>query len=63
VAPKAVGAREKLLAGIEAETLDAEALLAGYCVLLYERFRNYEAVARRTNLDRRTVKRYITRGA
>jgi hypothetical protein len=25
----------------------------------YEREKNYEAVARRTNLDRRTVKRYL----
>jgi hypothetical protein len=34
-------------------------LLAGYCQLLYERVGTYEAVARRTHLDRRTVKKYV----
>ena len=57
--PTSAGPREQLIAGIEAGTLDADALLAGYCKLLYEREQNYEAVARRTNLDRRTVKRYL----
>jgi DNA-binding NtrC family response regulator len=42
-------------------TLDADALLAGYCALLYERCGNLEEVARRTHLDRRTVKRYLAR--
>jgi transcriptional regulator of acetoin/glycerol metabolism len=53
---------ERLVTGIEAETLDADALLAGYCALLYENCGNYEEVARRTNLDRRTVKKYIQQG-
>jgi transcriptional regulator with PAS, ATPase and Fis domain len=61
--PASAGLREQLVAGIEIGTLDADALLAGYCKLLYEREENYEAVARRTNLDRRTVKRYLQRGA
>jgi len=51
--------RAELIAGLEAGTLDADALLAGYCALLYEDSGSYEAVARRTNLDRRTVKKYI----
>jgi transcriptional regulator of acetoin/glycerol metabolism len=51
--------RAELLASIEAGTLDADALLAGYCALLYEKSGSYEAVARLTNLDRRTVKKYI----
>ena len=59
VRPMSAGRRERLLAGIEAGTLDAEALLTGYCQLLYEREGTYEAVARRTNLDRRTVKGYL----
>jgi DNA-binding NtrC family response regulator len=59
VRPKSAGAREQLIAGIEAATLDAEALLAGYCQVLYEQEGTYEAVARRTNLDRRTVKSYL----
>jgi DNA-binding NtrC family response regulator len=39
--------------------VDAESLLAGYCTLLYDRHGTYEEVARRTVLDRRTVKKYI----
>jgi transcriptional regulator with PAS, ATPase and Fis domain len=49
----------QLRAGIGSGTLDAEALLAGYCRLLYERHGTYEEVARRTNLDRRTAKANI----
>jgi DNA-binding NtrC family response regulator len=59
VSPKSAGLREQLVAGIEAGTLDADALLAGYCQVLYEREGTYEAVARRTKLDRRTVKSYL----
>jgi transcriptional regulator with GAF, ATPase, and Fis domain len=44
---------------IEAGSLDADALLGGYCALLYERCANYEEVARRTGLDRRTVRKYL----
>ncbi|HUJ09634.1 MAG TPA: sigma 54-interacting transcriptional regulator [Verrucomicrobiae bacterium] len=51
--------RGRLLDGIESGVLDAEALLAFYCALLHERHNTYEEVARRTNLDRRTVKGYI----
>jgi DNA-binding NtrC family response regulator len=51
--------RARLQAGIEDGLLDADALLAGYCALLHERHGTYEEVARRTNLDRRTVKAYI----
>jgi len=51
--------REQLYADIEAGTTDAQTLLAGYCSLLYRRHGTYEEVARRTGLDRRTVKKYI----
>ena len=34
-------------------------LIAGYCTLLYGRYGTFEDVARRINLDRRTVKKYI----
>jgi DNA-binding NtrC family response regulator len=51
--------RGHLLDGIESGALDADALLSAYCALLYERHRTYEEVARRTNLDRRTVKAYV----
>jgi len=60
--PKGKDLVERLIMGIEAETLDADGLLAGYCALLYENTGNYEAVARQTNLDRRTVKKYVKQG-
>lgn len=62
VAPKSKDLVERLIAGIEAESLDADALLAGYCAILYESTASYEAVARQTNLDRRTAKKYVQQG-
>ena len=56
------GILDQLVNGIEAERLDADAVLAGYCALLYENCGNYEEVARRTNLDRRTAKKYVQQG-
>ncbi|MBK5274879.1 MAG: sigma-54-dependent Fis family transcriptional regulator [Desulfuromonadales bacterium] len=53
------GQLDRLAAGIEAGSMDAQALLADYCALLYRRFGTYEEVARRTKLDRRTVKKYV----
>ncbi|HHE74907.1 MAG TPA: sigma-54-dependent Fis family transcriptional regulator, partial [Desulfobacteraceae bacterium] len=44
---------------IESGELDAQNLIAGYCTLLYKRYGTFEDVARRINLDRRTVKKYI----
>ncbi len=50
---------DRLLAGIEAGSMDAQQLMAEYCGLLYRRFGTYEDVARKTGLDRRTVKKYV----
>jgi len=44
---------------LQAGKLDADALLAGYCHLLHKRHGTIEEVARRTHLDRRTVKAYL----
>lgn len=51
--------RSRLMRGIDQGELDVQKLLAGYCFLLYQRYGTYEEVARRTKLDRRTVKKYI----
>lgn len=40
----------------------AQELLTTYCKALYKRHKTYEAVAKVTGLDRRTVKRYIQLG-
>ena len=58
-APASPDRASRLAASVAGGTLDADALLGGYCALLYERCGNLEEVARRTNLDRRTVKRYL----
>ena len=51
--------KTRLAMGMESGDLDAQQLLAGYCMLLYKRYGTFEDVARHTNLDRRTVKKYI----
>jgi len=51
--------KTRLVTGIESGGLDAQTLIAGYCTLLYKRYGTFEDVARRINLDRRTVKKYI----
>jgi DNA-binding NtrC family response regulator len=48
-----------LTEGIGRGDLDAQSLLSGYCYMLYSNLGTYEEVARRTNLDRRTVKKHI----
>jgi DNA-binding NtrC family response regulator len=51
--------KTKITIGIETGTFNANELLSNYCTLLYEQYGTFEEVARRTNLDRRTVKKYI----
>ncbi len=52
-------AEENLQAIADAGEMNAQQLLSTYCRQLYQRFGTYEEVARRTELDRRTVKKYI----
>jgi DNA-binding NtrC family response regulator len=52
---------DRLLASLGEGSLDAEELLSHYCALLYRRHGTYEEVAKRTKLDRRTVKKYVLR--
>lgn len=51
--------RSQLTAGIDAGSWDADAVLGGYCALLYQRHGTLEEVSRRVGLDRRTVKKYL----
>jgi hypothetical protein len=50
-----------LISGLEAGTIEADDLLSGYCHLLYQRCGSFQEVARRANLDPRTVKKYLNR--
>lgn len=51
--------RDELVDGIDRGALDADTLLSAYCTLLHQRHGTIEEIARRTNLDRRTVKSYL----
>ena len=50
---------EQLLELMQTGSLTARELLGHYCALLYRRLGSYEAVARRLQLDRRTVKKHL----
>jgi two-component system, NtrC family, response regulator HydG len=52
-------AEENLQTLADAGEMNAQQLLTIYCRQLHQRFGTYEEVARRTQLDRRTVKKYI----
>lgn len=53
---------DRWLAAVDSGSLDAASLIGGYCRRLYARLGTFEAVARVTGLDRRTVKRHIQLG-
>lgn len=61
--PPPADAVESLRAGMESGSFDAPGLLAAYCALLHGRLGTYEAVAKVTGLDRRTVKKYVLSAA
>lgn len=58
-APATGGSGDPLADEIRSGSLTAEALVVRYCQLLYEQLGTYVDVAKRTGLDRRTVKKYI----
>jgi len=49
----------RLLKDMETGKIDAKNLIKQYCRLLYDKFETYGEVARKTGLDRRTVKKHI----
>ena len=51
--------RDGLVRDVRSGALDAQQLLERYCRMLYNETDNYEEVARRTGLDRRTIKKYV----
>ncbi|MEW6600487.1 MAG: sigma 54-interacting transcriptional regulator [Nitrospirota bacterium] len=55
------GAHDHLIKEIRDGAMDADGILSLYCRTLYERHGTYEEVARISNLDRRTVKKYLQR--
>jgi len=56
------GNPSKLAKDIDSGNMDARTLVKKYCQLLYEKTGNYGEVARRTGLDRRTVKKHVEEG-
>jgi DNA-binding transcriptional ArsR family regulator len=50
---------DEFLRQLQAGELEVRTLIGHYCALLYRRFGNFEEVARRTGLDRRTVSKHL----
>jgi len=63
MSPDDANFEERIIHNLKTGKINAQQLLSGYCKLLYSRQGSYEAVARITNLDRRTVKKYVTQCA
>jgi DNA-binding NtrC family response regulator len=59
VVPPAPDLESRLAEDIARGDITVSDLVSGYCALLYRRHGTFEEVARRTGLDRRTVKKYI----
>ncbi|MGF1464855.1 MAG: sigma 54-interacting transcriptional regulator [Sandaracinaceae bacterium] len=62
-APSAEDPTEAFLDGVRRGAYEARELTQRYCALLHERHGTYEEVARRTGLDRRTVRKYVQEAA
>lgn len=50
---------DELIKKIQSGTLETKEFYWQYCTILYQKFGTYQEVARRTGLDRRTVKKYL----
>jgi len=50
---------EQLITGIQTRSINIASLVSGYCAMLYEHLGTYEKVAKKTGLDRRTIKKHI----
>jgi DNA-binding NtrC family response regulator len=59
VQEKTTGDISHLAMQMESGDLSAAELLSGYCSMLLQRLGTYQEVARKTGLDRRTVKKYV----
>ena len=54
---------EDVVQQMRAGQLDLKQLSIRYCQILYQRLGTYDSVAKRTGLDRRTVKKYLDMAA
>jgi DNA-binding NtrC family response regulator len=54
------GRSSRFVMDLDKGTINAQTLVRRYCHSLYRRYGTYGEVARRTKLDRCTVKKYIT---
>lgn len=57
--PGEVRGMDAFIRAVSEGELSCNELVSGYCGLLYEALGTYEAVSKRTGLDRRTVKKYV----
>ena len=60
--PRGSNEVDALLRDVRSGILNAQELLERYCQMLYKQTDSYEAVARRTGLDRRTARKYVVAG-
>lgn len=58
--PMSLPVDQQLVELIKTRKASVSDLVSGYCSLLYQELGTYEKVARKTGLDRRTIKKYIT---
>ena len=59
VEERATDEGDALARDVSSGVMNAQELLERYCLMLYKQTTTYEEVARRTGLDRRTIKKYV----